>query len=231
MQKTIMCLANSRKPPSGRCIAGKEWGGVHAGQWIRPVSSRESKEVSEEERRYITGGKAQLLDIIQVSMKNQSPVAHQTENFIFDDGFYWAKVGTATWAQVISQQDQYDANFWVQAESTYHGLNDKVADSISGNIRSSLKLIAPSNLKLEVVNEEGYEGRPSRRRLRARFEYHQTSYNLLVTDPEVEDQYLAMAEGCYPINTAILCISLTESWHGSASRLVASVIAPERCVG
>ncbi len=32
--KQIVCLANSRKPPSGRCIAGREYSGGHPGPWI-----------------------------------------------------------------------------------------------------------------------------------------------------------------------------------------------------
>jgi hypothetical protein len=58
--KRIVCLANSRKL-SGRCIAGKEFGGNAAGTWIRPVGAREHGEVSEYERQYEDGSDPQKI--------------------------------------------------------------------------------------------------------------------------------------------------------------------------
>lgn len=99
-KRTIICLANSYKPPSGRCIAGKELGGPRAGHWVRPVSSRPTREVSEEERLYETGRRAQLLDIIVVLLDRPSPLGHQTENHILAEDYYWKKEGAASWAQI-----------------------------------------------------------------------------------------------------------------------------------
>jgi len=226
--RKIICLANSRKPPSGRCIAGKELDGPSDGQWIRPVSSRPSKEVSEEERRYETGSKAQKLDIIRVPLQSPSPVGHQSENYVLADDYYWAKEGKATWEQVQSLIDPYEANFWVQAASTFHGLNDKVSEILASSIHTSLKLIVPEDFEIRVLVEEGYEGRPSRRRVRGNFDYCGKTYRLSVTDPRVEDEYLAKDVGCYPIETVILCISLAEVWNGYAFRVVASVITPDQ---
>lgn len=229
--RTIICLANSRKPPSGRCIAGKELDGARAGQWLRPVSARSGREVSEEERRYETGEKAQLLDIVTVPLDSHSPLGHQTENHILAEDYYWAKRGVATQDQINTLIDPYDANFWAQAESTYHGLNDKVSEQIAAGISSSLKLIAVTNLQICVRMEEGFEGRPSRKRVRTQFAYHNQTYLLSLTDPEIEDHYLRQAEGTYPIGNAILCISLVELWNGYAFRVVASVITPDRFGG
>lgn len=80
---------------------------------------------------------------------------------------------------------------------------------------------------LVVQREAGYEGRPSRKRVRGRFEYHGRTYMLSVTDPWIDDDYLTRGEGTFQIENAILCISLAGVWNGYAFRLVASVITPD----
>ncbi len=83
-QYKIVCLANSRKPPSGRCIAGKLWDAGKAGVWLRPVSARASHEVSEAERRYPDGHLARLLDIVTVPLIQAKPFHFQHENHVLD---------------------------------------------------------------------------------------------------------------------------------------------------
>ncbi len=227
--KKIVCLANSRKPPSGRCIAGKVVDEALYGTWLRPVSARPTKEVSEEERRYQTGLKAEMLDIIQVPLLSPAPCGHQSENEVLAHKYYWAKAGRASWDTVTSLIDPYDPNFWTEAEHTRYGINDKVAAATAGIITSSLKLIQPQGLRLHVLEEEGFEGAPNRKRVRAKFTYNNVQYELSVTDPVIEDQYLQRNVGYYPIETSVLCISLAEVWNGYAFRLVASLITPERC--
>jgi hypothetical protein len=185
--------------------------------------------VSEEERRYESGKKAQLLDIVTVPLDEHSPSGHQVENHILAEDYYWSKEGTATWDQVRDAVDAYDAVFWQAAKSTYHGLNDKVPDDVVAGIPSSLKLIALPNLELVVRMEPGYAGRPGRRRVRARFEYEGEQYLLSVTDPQIEEEYLLQGDGNYEVENAILCISLAEVWNDYAFRLAASVITPDRC--
>lgn len=228
-EKNILCLANSRKPPSGRCIAGKVYDkGMITAEWIRPVSNRATHEVSEEERRYEEGTKARLLDIISLPLKHASPMKHQVENYTLDDQYYWEKKGTASWKQVIDAVDSHDANFWANSQSTYHGQNDKVAESYLPEIGCSLKLIFVANLVISVRNESGFEGNPARRRVRAKFTLECQPYCLSITDPEIEEEYLQKGNDDYEIGEAALCISLAETWNGFAYRVVASVITPDR---
>jgi hypothetical protein len=227
--KTIICLANSRKPPSGRCIAGKEFDRNTVGGWLRPVSARSGHEVSEDERRYESGSKAQLLDIVAVPLTCPNPSGHQVENHILDAAYYWGKIGVATWAQVLSAADEYDPAFWANSQSTYHGLNDKVSEASTALAGSSLKLVVVNDLCIVVCREDGFQGAPARRRVRARFCVQECSYLLSVTDPEIEETYLTSGDGEYEIGTAALCISLVEVWNGFAFRVVASIITQTRC--
>ena len=72
--KRIVCLANSRKL-SGRCIAGREFDGRRAGDWVRPVSDSEHEEVSQRERQYEDGSDPKVLDIIDVPLVEARPLA------------------------------------------------------------------------------------------------------------------------------------------------------------
>ena len=90
--KRIVCLANSRKL-LGRCIAGREWiEGQGAGAWVRPVSARENREVSEYERQYEDGSDPRVLDIVDVPVLEPLPNDFQTENWLLNPEFYWRKV-------------------------------------------------------------------------------------------------------------------------------------------
>ncbi len=228
-EKTIICLANSKKPPSGRCIAGKEFEDDVVGGWLRPVSNRASHEVSEDERSYDDGRKAQLLDIVTVPLRIASPLGHQIENHTLHEEYYWTKEGTATWDQVNAIVDPNDRVFWGNSQSTFHGRNDKVAEDDLAQIGSSLRLTRVHDLTIQVHSEDGYMGAPSRRRVRGEFTLLGQHYLLSVTDPVVEAQYLARDNGDYDIGEAILCISLVEPYHGYAFRVIASVITRDRC--
>jgi hypothetical protein len=227
----ILCLANSRKPPSGRCIAGKLWDGATSGSWVRPVSARPSHEVSEAERRFPDGHLAQLLDIVTVPLIEAKPFDFQRENHVLDDGFYWQKSGSATWSDVRGCLDSYDEQFWSRSQSTYHGLNDKIAEADVLHFGSSLKLVEVGDLEIDVQTESGYEGRPGKRKVRGRFTYNGQRYILSVSDAQREDEYLKRGNGTYSVGPSILCVSLVEVFHGFSFRVIASVITADLCGG
>lgn len=115
--KTIVCLANSRKPPSGRCVAGREVTSAGFGAWIRPVSARSSQEISEEERRYQDGKDPRVLDIIAIEMTRPQPQHHHEENHLIDDGYYWTKRGTVLWRDLQGAVEDPAGPLWLNGRS------------------------------------------------------------------------------------------------------------------
>jgi hypothetical protein len=84
--KKMLCLANSYKPPAGRCIAGREIAGNDIGAWIRPVSSRETREISLSECLYVSRQLPELLDVIEFPVLRHDPRGHQVENYVIAAG-------------------------------------------------------------------------------------------------------------------------------------------------
>jgi hypothetical protein len=222
--KTILCLANSRKT-SGRCIAGKELVDDEPAAWVRPVSSRPSEEISEEERRYENGQDPKVLDVIRIPMLSSQPKFYQSENHLIDDGYYWAKVRQGSWADAVGAIDNVKGTLWPNVSSSYNGTNDRVPEATAKTLTGSLFLIKPTSLKIHV-NTEGAEFGQPKRKVRASFGHNSANYKLSVTDPNIERQYLQSQNGVYEINKAVLCISLGELWDGYAYKLIAGVILP-----
>jgi hypothetical protein len=222
--KQIVCLANSRKPPSGRCVAGREFSGGHVGSWIRPVSGRSGLEISEVERRYNDGTQVAVLDVVQIAFLAPQPNNHQTENYVIDRGYYWLKVGQCTFSDVLPMV-QRPSSLWVDGYNTFHGQNDQVPQSAAADLQDSLVLIRPKTVRLRVSSESQFTG-GHRRRVRAEFQVGSSQYLIVVTHPEVEQKYLAQPDGDYDVSGSILCVSLADFWNGNASKLVATVITP-----
>ncbi|MGH8387551.1 MAG: dual OB domain-containing protein, partial [Pseudomonas sp.] len=99
--KTIVCLANSRKL-SGRCVAGLELTSGGKSIWIRPVSSRLGGELSDNDRRYKNGQEVQVLDKVSIVFKGPIPHGFQPENHLIDDEEYWSRTETATFDEVAA---------------------------------------------------------------------------------------------------------------------------------
>lgn len=156
--KRIVCLANSRKL-SGRCIAGKELSGGGPAGWIRPVSARETEEVSEYERQYEDGKDPQVLDIIDVPLLESRPKGFQQENWLLDPNHYWAKVGESPWADLELLADP-TGPLWYNGFSTYNGLYDKIPLESAGDIDTSLRLLYVDRIGLSVFKPGEAFGNP-----------------------------------------------------------------------
>ncbi len=223
--KKIVCLANSRKPPSGRCVAGREVTGKGFGDWIRPVSARPTQEISLEERRYEDGRDPRLLDIIAIEMKSPQPQHHQQENHLIDADCYWVKQGAISWQDLQGAVEDPAGPLWLNGQSSYNGENDRVLEGSVDGLSRSLYLVRPEQLRLVVASEGGDFG-PPRRRVRARFNLCGYSYCIVATDPSTESDFLARNNGEYQVPEALLCVSLGEVFHGYAYKLAAAVFTP-----
>lgn len=200
------------------------------GAWIRPVSARDTEEISEEERRYKNGQDPKVLDIISIPLNAPNPRNHQTENHVIDAQNCWERKGSVSWAQLQGAVEVVGGALWRNGSSTYYGTNDRVPQSELANVHRSLYLIRPSELVIAVVTE-GQEFENPRRRVRAQFTLDDTPYSMCVTDLVVERQYLGQADGLYGVDQAVLCVSLGGLHKGYAYKLVAAVITPDRAGG
>lgn len=224
--KTILCLANSRRP-SGHCFAGKEFANGVTGAWIRPINAAHHNAVSIDDRLYEGGTLADVLDIVTIPLHAPRPIAHHVEDHQILADQYWTKTGRAMWQQVVNATDEATGTLWPNEACSHHGWNDKVSEATTVKQSGSLLLIEPTRLDLVVAMESQYMG-PDRRRVRADFDFNGVRYNFVVTDPWIEDQYFAGNNGTYHINDSRLCISLPEIINGHSTKLVAAVITPDR---
>ena len=222
--KRIVCLANSRKL-WGRCIAGREWGGKRAGDWIRPISDREHGEVSEYERQYEDGSDPKVLDIVEIPLLRHSPAGFQSENWLLDPEWYWVKKGRYPVSELNRLTDPV-AQLWFDGDSTYNGHNDRVREAQLESFDSSLRFIAVERLGLEVFAPGEAFGN-SKRRVQGRFRHAGGDYWLWVTDPVYERRYLDKLNGRYELGPCHLTISLGEEYEHASYKLIAAIIQPD----
>lgn len=217
--KTLVCLANSRKL-SGRCVAGIVHDG--SGEWIRPVSARQNREVSEYERQYEDGSDPSVLDVVRVPLLQPHPHSYQSENWLLDPDRYWQKIGRVGWDELL-QLEQQPGTLWINGHHTYHGKNDRIPAQEANTLRSSLMLVRVDGVKLQVHVPSATFGNP-KRVVSARFHHANSEYILRVTDPEYERAYLAGSNGTYELNETFLTVSLGEPWGGNTYKLVAAIM-------
>ncbi|MDE0497696.1 MAG: hypothetical protein OXH86_10110 [Acidimicrobiaceae bacterium] len=217
----IVCLANSRKL-TGRCIAGRIWDGSTAGEWIRPVSDRAEREVSEYERQYEDGSDPQPLDIVEIPILEALPDTYQAENWLLDPEYYWEKKGVMEHATLRNLVEP-TSPLWIDGHSTYNGENDYVPLSEAEMLQDSLRFVSVSEVNLKVFAPGKAFGN-SKRRVQGQFRYAGATYSLWVTDPNQERKWLAQANGEYAIGECYLTISLGEPYEGRVYKLIAAII-------
>lgn len=217
--KRIVCLANSRKL-SGRCVAGKEIS--DSSSWIRPISDRETEEVSWDERHYKDGSDPSVLDVIDIPMLAARPDGCQRENWLLDPEYYWTRVRRFPESDLDQLLDPVE-RLWIDGASTSNGQNDKILRSQESALQSSLRFVRVDGLALSVF-APGADFGNRKRRVQGKFKYAGNPYRLWVTDPVVEKSYLKKGDGEYKLGACYMTISLGEPYRGARYKLIAAII-------
>ncbi len=212
--KTLVVLANSCKH-NGRCVAGKEVTHRRFGAWIRPTSNRPTGELSAFDQRLVSGGQPAVLDVVDVPLSRPAPAGFQAENVLIAPGAGWVRRGRLSWASLRQAVDACDT-LWLNGYSSVAGCNDRVPGARLDALDSSLRLIGPLCVDLHVTAGK----------VRARFDYRRTVYNLSVTDPWIKAAYGPRMDGWFRLDQAFVCVSLAPVWHGYAYKLAAAIIPP-----
>lgn len=202
--RTIVCLANSRKD-QGRCVAGKEVVDGGYGAWIRPVSERPTRELSDEERRVEGRPWLRLLDVVEVPVLRPEPAGHQTENVVIDASRRWMWKRAVRWEELREMLDD-PPSLWVNGHSKRGGTDDRVKQREAATLTHSLLLIEPRDLRLTTDSEDG------RFRVRAHFHYKDGEYRLIVTDPGIERAMKIQGRRELTMVDTYLCVSLSEPY-------------------
>lgn len=223
----MICLAKSRKKGAW-CVAGRHFDQGQIGHWIRPVTDPGGGAVQSSEMCSGDGSPVEVLDIVRVPLVAPVPSGYQLENYLLDRSRAWEREGRAHWTTVYQSQGLYDEGFWKDYGSTSHGIRDQIPGDAVETLGGSLALIFVRQFQLLV--DWGHD----HTKVRAQFMYEGEQYRLMVTDPKIDQPLIEISEerhasACYDRGMAMLCISVGELFHGTAYRLVASVITPHQC--
>jgi hypothetical protein len=178
------------------------------------------------DRRYVGGIEPAILDLVEIDTKGISPHQYQPENHLINALCYWKLIRKAAFADAVIALDSLQADLWgLLTDSSYSGQYDRVPLSLAASYGYSLRLIDVSDFRVRVSAEGAIFGN-AKRKLRGYFTYCGHEYALSVTDPLVEEIFLAEENGFYNIGRAVLCVSLGEPHDGYAYKLIAGVIQP-----
>lgn len=214
----IVCLANSRKF-GGRCVAGKRLNGDSVGEWVRPVSPKETGELNSRVIALQGGAMPALGDILSIPVDKPAPHPYQSEN-IFLKSETWQKVGEFSPDRLDALLDSPET-LWQNGYSGWHGLNDRIpVEAFDSSGSGSLFFIHAREVSVHVV-----KGADGLKHIRAGFIYGGRKYRLAVTDAAVEESFIKQEFGVYPLadEYVYLCISLSEPCEGFCYKLAAGI--------
>jgi len=229
LRKTICILANSIKH-SDRCIAGVEVEELSDGnwnlsnKWIRPVGNRENHAVNISESLLSNKLQPSVLDVVDIHILKPADVAGQPEDWLIAPNCTWNYRGTLPREELTKAIESPD-NLWLEYPHNPFSPDRVSPEFVKKHNLPSLYLIKANDLQIVI------EERQCEKKRRAKFTYRGISYNLALTDPEVQTKFFpnfprvptgTIANG--PAPDSMLCVSLAPEWNGKHYKLIAAVI-------
>jgi hypothetical protein len=211
---TILCLANSRKL-AGRCAAGLR---LDTGGWVRMVSKLHNGILNISHLYLDNGNEAAVLDVLDIGLANPKPDIHQPENWLLD-GSVWRLHGSqdrTPFADCLKKAI-------VPGPDVLRGTSDRVAwaDLQVKHVEASLALVAPDELKLELIHKPN-----GRHQVRGRFVLQHCEFNLSMTDPVWEKRIHNEGNLCLRQSERkfLVTVSLGEPFNDYCYKVIAAVI-------
>ena len=202
MTRTLIIFANSVKHHQ-HCVAGKD---IFTKEWIRPVDDKNGCALRDEQTKYQNNyGKflVKPLQKMQIEFLEKSPLLQQPENYIISNKI-WTQQYKINREEIEPFLDTPN-DLWLDGISYTDRVNCQLIQNNKIQITQSLYLI-----KVDVCQINKLERR-------AIFNYKNITYNLAVTDPNI--QYTNIDQKYY-----YLVISLGENFKGYCYKLVASIL-------
>lgn len=219
MDKYFICLANSYKR-GGRCIAGVEviisqddhWEIVRnndgSPHWIRPIDQHtDYGEILEGEARHIP-----LLSVVKLT--GVIPCPHQSHS---EDVNY---TQMSTIGMIIGNRDVLELFTDNIHSEIFYTTELAISPEIYATGNYSLMMIHPENIQ--------YQEDPTKNRARYRmlFSYHDTNYDLSITDPVFYEQ-IAMKPNMITLQRDVyLTLSIGLEYEERHHKLIAGLITP-----
>lgn len=202
MNKTLVIFANSVKHHQ-HCVAGKD---ILTKEWIRLVGDKNGCELKDEQTKYQNKYGKYLVKPLQkmnIEFLQKAPLKQQPENHIISNKI-WEQNYNIEREEIEGFLDN-PSNLWLDGISKNDRVNYQLIQNNEIKITQSLYLIKTNDLKVDKQNR------------RATFSLNDTSYDLAITDPKIQD-FDNSKKPYY------LVISLGEEFKGSCYKLVASIL-------
>jgi hypothetical protein len=165
-----------------------------------------------------------VLDVIDIHLLKPAKVAGQPEDWLIAPDYTWNYRGTLP-KEELSKAIETPPNLWLEYPKNPFYPDRVSPEYVKKHNLPSLYLIKVSHLQIVI------EERQCQKKRRAKFNYCGISYNLSLTDPEMQTRFFpnfphvptgTVANG--PAPDSILCVSLAPEWNGKHYKLIAAVI-------